>query len=334
MSVHDQALAYMRQHGPSLPVKIGKHLNMNMLFASAILSELVDRKLAFFTHATVGNSSMYYLKGQEIKLGPLLYDHLNSREKEAYDLLKQYSILVDKDVGPVVRVALRDLHDFAKQFTVEGEVFWRYHMVTEETAKSLASEYFAQNGAAPVQEPVVEQPVQKDVAVEPPVVEQPVQEEVVVAQVEEVVVKEPVVQSLIPEPVVAQTPVVEQPVVTPTPVQQPLAQQVAPVSSGGALYKKVTDYFFSKNIRVVSSDIVRKNSDLDFVVSLPSALGELSYYVKVKSKTSISDTDVAVAFSEAQSRNLPGILLVSGKLTKKAQAAVARLRGKLTVFSL
>jgi hypothetical protein len=125
-----QILNFVKEKGPSLPVHIAKEINMDTLFASAFLSELVTEKRLKISHIKVGNSPLYFIHGQE----PLLENfsqYLKSREKEAFLLLKENKILEDSKQNPIMRVALSEIKDFAIPFKKENNIFWRYFTIPE-----------------------------------------------------------------------------------------------------------------------------------------------------------------------------------------------------------
>ena len=63
-----EALNVVMEKGPLQPSQIATTVNTNILFASAILSELVDNKKVKITHVKRGGSPFYYVQGQEEKL--------------------------------------------------------------------------------------------------------------------------------------------------------------------------------------------------------------------------------------------------------------------------
>ena len=136
--VRSKVLSIVQINGPILPVKISKVINQNILFTSAILSELTDRKEILLSKAKIGGSPVYYIKGQEERL-KMLYEHLKDVHKKVYDLLNEKKMLKDSECEPWERVALREIGDFAKQFNYNNEVFWRWHLTSEEEAKQLLS---------------------------------------------------------------------------------------------------------------------------------------------------------------------------------------------------
>jgi hypothetical protein len=137
-------LDYVRKNGPILPVHVSKIINREIMYASAVLSELVSRKDVLISHAKIGGSPVYYVKGQENKLN-ILYDNLPQREKEAYDILKEDKVLFDKECPPAIRVALRSIRDFAiplkQKVNNEEHLLWLWHLITDEEFKSFIDKY-------------------------------------------------------------------------------------------------------------------------------------------------------------------------------------------------
>jgi len=126
----------LKLKGPSLPVQIAREIQLSSLFAGALLSELAKEKIIKISNMKVGGSPLYFLQGQE----PLLenfHKYLPGKEKEAFILLKQNKILDDKKQVPAIRVALRNLKDFAFPFLKDQEVFWRFHSVSEQEVREL-----------------------------------------------------------------------------------------------------------------------------------------------------------------------------------------------------
>ena len=85
--IRSKVLSLVQVNGPILPVKISKIINQNILFTSAILSELIDRKQVLLSKAKVGGSPVYYIKGQEERL-QMLYDHLENALKKTCWVLR------------------------------------------------------------------------------------------------------------------------------------------------------------------------------------------------------------------------------------------------------
>jgi len=131
----ERIVEIVRTKGPILPIHVSRTLGVQPLFISAILSEMFGDKKLLMSSLKVGSSSLYYLPGQEAHLENFV-QHLNQREREAFELLRKFRFLEDSTQEPVVRVALRALKDFAFPVSVniggESKLFWRFYSVPEE----------------------------------------------------------------------------------------------------------------------------------------------------------------------------------------------------------
>lgn len=128
--IKEKILFVLRKRGPSLPVHIATELEISPLFASAFLAELVSEKKIKISNMKVGNSPLYLIAGQEPML-ERFSQHLKSKEKDAFALLKEEKFLKDDGQHPAIRVALRSIRDFAVPFKARDEIFWRYFTVPE-----------------------------------------------------------------------------------------------------------------------------------------------------------------------------------------------------------
>ena len=131
LQVKEKIISFIKIRGPSLPVHVGKEINTSILFTSAFLSELISEKRLKISSLNVGNSSLYFIPGHETLLEGFS-QHLKSKEKEAFELLNQKKILKDSEQHPAIRVALRNIKDFAIPFQKNNEIYWKYLTVSEE----------------------------------------------------------------------------------------------------------------------------------------------------------------------------------------------------------
>ena len=172
------ALDFVRQNGPILPSQVSTTINTNILFASAILSELVDKKKVKITHIKKGGSPFYYVEGQEEKLMDLA-ENLKEKVKEAYDIISQKQVIRDIDAEPWLRVALRDLKDFVIPLSVNfqgrHETFWKWYLTSNENAKGFIKEIVGSKKGQEEEE-ITNVPQQKEVVEQKKLVEQPKQE--------------------------------------------------------------------------------------------------------------------------------------------------------------
>lgn len=131
LQIKEKIISFIKIKGPSLPVHLAKEINTNILFASAFLSELISEKRLKISRLKVGNSSLYFVPEQESLLEGFS-QHLKSKEKEAFELLKQKRILKDSEQHPVIRVAIREIKDFAIPFKKEDQIYWKYFTVSNQ----------------------------------------------------------------------------------------------------------------------------------------------------------------------------------------------------------
>ena len=140
LEVKNQIISIIERRGPSLPVHVAKETKLSILFASAFLSELVSEQKIKISNMKVGGSPLYFTEGQENMLENF-YQYLNSKEKEAFLLLKENKVLEDEKLEPAIRVALRYLKDFAVTFISKDsereKLFWKYFTYPEEEARSI-----------------------------------------------------------------------------------------------------------------------------------------------------------------------------------------------------
>jgi len=139
LPIREKILKIIRRKGPSLPVHIANELNMSILFASAFLSELLSDKNIKISHMRVGSSPIYFIPGQEPGLEKYA-QHLKSKEREAFFILKEKKFLKDETQLPAIRVALRAINDFAIPFKRGDDIFWRFFTTPESEFISKRSE--------------------------------------------------------------------------------------------------------------------------------------------------------------------------------------------------
>ena len=129
-NIKEKIMLAFKRRGPSLPVHIASETGLSMLFASAFLSELLSEKKIKLSFMKVGSSPIYLMQGQEPML-ERFSQHLKSKEKEAFELLKRKKFLKDEEQVPAIRIALREIRDFAVAFKKDEEIFWRYFTIPE-----------------------------------------------------------------------------------------------------------------------------------------------------------------------------------------------------------
>jgi len=129
--IKNRIMFFIQQNGPSIPIQVSKRIQMDGIFTAAFLSELLGEKKINMTNMRVGSSPVYYINGQEAQIEKFGEQHLKSKEKEAFFLLKEKRFLKDSEQEPAIRVAIRTIKDFAIPFTKNSESFWRYYLAEE-----------------------------------------------------------------------------------------------------------------------------------------------------------------------------------------------------------
>ncbi len=161
--VKRKILQILEKDGPTVPTPLAKKLGMQPMFASAILSELLNEKRVKTSSLKVGSSPLYLIPGQEEKLEAYT-ENLTGVEKEAYLKLKDNKFLEDTTQEPKIRVALRGLKDFAIPLQHNGKTFWKYFSVSNDKIKDAL--YDGQEVA--IGERVVGQKIWEDIQKEQP----------------------------------------------------------------------------------------------------------------------------------------------------------------------
>lgn len=350
MADDEKILSIVRLNGPVLPVDIAKGLKTNILIASAYLSELVARKKIKISSVKVGGSPVYYVPGQEAKLDKFA-ENLNEKELRAYEVLKEKKMLRDEQLTPLMRVALRQISDFAVPLNVtfEGkqELFWKWYLVKDEEITPLIQKELGgvekkeeTKISEAVEEVVKEEPVlqtkrrgrpKKDVlqaeADLKPKQEIKQEQKILKTEIKENLEKTKVETKLKTEIKEEQ---LKQNIETKIPKTEKEEQKnqeklklaaQEPIIENGFI-ASVQNFFKQKEIRILSEEIIKKSTEVNYLVKIPSPVGELHYLCKAKDKKKSTDKDVSSALVEGQLKRVPVVYLYSGSLNAKAQQMV------------
>lgn len=286
-ALKNQILEIVRKEGPILPAQISQKVISNVLFTSAILSDLSAQGQVKLSKAKIGSSPVYYAKGQEPKL-QMLYKHLGEKPRKIYDILKEKKVIRDKELEPWQRVAIREIKDFAMMLNVshqsEQEIFWKWYLTSDEEAKKKVVETLKQE--MPQEEPEQEEPKQEELKPEP---------------------KEELKKELVREPNPEKE---EQAKEKKENIKKPVTER---------FYGMVNTYFSDNRIVILEESAIRKNTEYEFVIGIPSALGNLRYFVTAKNKKKISDAELNMAYTNGERKKLPTIFMSTGDMTKKAE---------------
>jgi hypothetical protein len=335
MDHRDKLLSIVKEKGPLLPAQINKEMRTNVLFASAMLSEMVDQKKLRLTSMKVGGSHK-----------------MNEKDYRTFELLKKTRVMRDRDQDPQIRVSLRELKDFAIPLEVTvnggGDLFWKFYLVSDDEAKSVIKDYLNSKLPAkemPAQAKTPEKakevqstipPVKKEEQKIRPEPKPEVRPEAQVASPQKPVtsvkmttLEESKVPEFSYEPSVSFSTTIDteekvqiekKPEPEPEPEPEPLE---ASFPQDDDFFEKVRSFFDASGIEILEFNLVRKGTEYDFVINLPSNVGTLMYYCKAKSKAKVSDGDLSTAFVYGQMKKLPILFLTLGDMTKRAEELLA-----------
>ncbi len=310
---YDKVFALVKNKGPVLPVQVVKEIGGNTFFAGAILSQLVDAKKIHLSFAKIGSSPVYYADGQEAKLQDL-YKYLHEKEQKAFDLLKEEGILRDDILEPVMRVALRNIKDFAVplEVTVNGDnyLFWKWYLLPEEDMKNKIND-------------VLEKTLKRE-EIKPKEILEHKTETVAQEQLHheiqahiEFEKEEPVRE--IPKKIVEEI---------------KKEKEIVFVSDKDEFMKKIHKYFEDNKIKILNCSIIKKNSEIDFIIEVPSAVGSLEYFCKCRNKKRCNEGDLSMAYLQGQLKKLPVLMIAAGDITKRASEMLSKDFKNMVVKSL
>ena len=292
LELRERIVEIVKAKGPVLPVQVAKEIGTNILMASAHLAELTASQRLKISTIKVGGSPLYYLQGQEPMLQKFI-GNMNDKEKKAYDLLQQNRVLRDSEQEPVIRVVLREIRDFAVPLNVTHD----------DKTETFWKWYLTPNGEA---EGIIKERLD--------ILEKPAEKKIEEKKVE------PAPKQAIKEKIEAK----------PEQSQKKEAKKYRPRDKEDTFLRDIMKFFEKSKINIVSSEVIKRNSEIDFIVEIPSVVGNLQYYCKARNKKRISDSDLSNAYVKGQLKRLPVIVLSPGELSAKASEMIEKELSNLT----
>ena len=341
MRDQDKILYFLKVVGPTIPAKVAKNINTEIMLASAHLSDLAAQGKVKISNLKVGGTPLYYLQGQEEQLFHFAAGNLNPKDFQVLEILKQQKILRENSLDLLSKVALRSLKDFAVPLhvTITGnkELFWKWHLLSDEEASAGIKQMLFAREEEP-SSPAVEEQQSLPRALSPssPQSTRQLSEQRLSEQpresgkesalwleqqehLDETVLKEPEeeLQEKI-EKVLSQNSN-SKPAKTKRAPRKPKPQQ----DLLDNFLPSAESFLADKEIAIQEREIVRKNAEVNLVIKVPSAVGAVTYFCKVKKKAKCDEGDVSAAYMEAQIKKLPLLFIYTHELTKKAQEMLA-----------
>lgn len=296
----EDVLRIVRQYGPIVPNKIKQTLNQSdSTLVSVYLSDLVREGKVRMTHVKLGASTFAYTPEQVPKLAELIKHH-NEKDRRAAEKLRSEKVIRASTQEPLMRVALGQIKDFAKPVTVKTskgeELFYRWYLTpSDEVQRRIKSLLGVKQPDEKVVEKPKEEPQKKTQEVTTPK-----QEEKATIATQKVKQEE--------KPVKQETPKTKE--------EQAVLTEVEPESD---FAKEIVAYCEKNGITIIELEEIRKESELDLKIQMPTPVGKILYYAKAKSKKNSNDGDLASAILSAKRHMLPAIYFTTGSVTKKAK---------------
>ncbi len=302
LALKERILSSLRLRGPSLPVQISNELKVETLFVSAFLSELKAENRIKISNMKVGSSPLYYLPEHELQLENFI-QHLNHREKEAFQMLKRNKVLEDKKQEPVVRVALREIKDFASPISVkiEGEIvtLWRYFSLTDTEFNEIANKVVF--GEKENRKEEVKEKPKEDFEIKVEGVREEANKEREIVKKSAFEVKD--MEERIDKRVEA---------------KKMLKVLLAKTEVESEFLNKIKTHLKSKDIEILEV-FLNKKKELEMKIRIDTLFGKQEFYFIAKDKKRISDDDLTITLQKAQNAKMPAILGSTGELNNKAK---------------
>lgn len=337
----DKILALVKIH-PVQPTFVAKVLNTDSMLASAMLGEMASKGALKISYLKIGSSPLYYLPDSGHQLQQ--YTHaLNEKDRQAYELLKQKTVLRDVELEPLTRVSMRTLKDFALplevNFNNSKEIFWKWYLTQDEQAvqtirnllmpENIVQEKFSDQEKTLEQKKEVQQQLHNKLEKKQeikPEIKQEIKSESLsqkfkspekVQRPSEIKTSETKLNEPIKQPQQIKNEIVQK-------IEEPKKVKKAPKED--KFIDKVKEYFSQNQINILEENSLRKGES-DFIIEFQSALGNITFYCKAKSKKNITDSDLSNSYVQGQLKKLPTLLLSEGELNKKALEMSKELKG-------
>ncbi len=340
MDNKEKIVEILRNNGPSIPTLVSRKMGMDSILISSMLSELIAAGKVKITKVKFGSSSFYYLPEHIARLEPLS-KHLNEKDRCAYNLIKDKKVVKESEMTPLERVSAQNIKDFAFAIRInykgDVQVFWRHFLVSQEEAIPIIKKRYFPSQEKEEAKKEIKKEIVKEISKESKkVVEKKVEKpKEIEKEVKKEIPKEEEKRVLEPKKVKEEKLVPSKKEEAPESVESEKQTILTKEIPDDEFVNKIKKKFDSLNIQINIVDVVRKNSEVDMSVEVPTPVGRMNFYVKAKSKKKINDGDLSSAYIGGQTRNLPVLFVTEGKLTKKAESMIGKeFKNNFTLMSL
>ena len=306
MITKEEILNFVSKNGPSLISDIVSKYNSDSFMVGALLSELKKEGKIKTSNLRVGSSPLYYVKGDHKKLENFT-DNLHSKEKTAFDLIKEEKVIREEELDPPIRVAIKNIKDFAKALEVKINnkkiTFYKRYDIDTETAKKLIS----QNLKSEIEKIKKQREPKKEETKEKEEKQEEKQEENKEQVKEEKKEKQKEVK---------QEQTKKQDKKEKTLKESSDVSEILNKIKKDDLLKDVINYVFT-NAELVS--IESMNKPIRGIVKLNSKFGKIKYFFVIQDRKKVTKANLYESISLALNHNLPCMIIANkvSKTTKK-----------------
>ena len=308
-NINSRIINLVKIRGPILPIHASKETGHTLLLTGAFLSTLVSDKALKISNLKVGGSPLYYLPGQETMLENFI-KFLNHKEREAYLIIKEKKVLKDSDLSPDIRVAIRNIKDFASSFSlnsIPNEIFWRFFSFNDEELEKEMQKFKMMPEEKPIEKPKPEIKIEEiKIEVKPEIIEElkPLIEPKVKIEEKKLEVKPEIriVEKQI-EPIFSSK--------QEATIEKKKIKRKARIKTDKFL-EEIKPILASKNLNLVK---IEKYNNKE--VNLIAKHDEKEIFILALNKKRIEEADLLKAFKKSQILKLPYLILSKGEMPKK-----------------
>ncbi|MEM2131622.1 MAG: hypothetical protein QXR96_03805, partial [Candidatus Woesearchaeota archaeon] len=294
-----------------------------------------------------------YCEGQEPKLD-ILYKFLPGKEKEAYNFLKEKKVVRENELEPAIRVAIKNLKDFAKPLEVNvnnnkennnnKEIFWKWYLLSNNDAENIIRETIIKENN--IKKEIKDKNLEKtNLAEEQENIKKPEivniikddvktiketfvknnekkieQEKKNISEKNENLIKQEDKKDILTkESINNKKTETEQNIKTQLNKMLVLNVDELLENNKDSFFGEILELFKKNNVELLNYKIIRKNSDIELNIIINTPLGKLNYFCKAKDKKKIDDKELSSVFVLSQMMKLPVLYISKGDLTKKAK---------------
>lgn len=282
----EKILEVVRQ-GPTIPQKIVKIVGGDTMLIGAILSTMISTGEVKYSILKIGGSPLYYIPEHEEKLEEFV-NNLNDKDQKTVRTLKEQKVIEDSGQDPLIRVSLKTIKDFAKPFEIEKKLFYRYFLVNKGEAEELARNILNDSKRTSQQIITDSESSSIDKAAE---VKRAISSEPEIMHIREKVMR--------------------------TDMAETDETKKDSVEKKKDFFETIKEHIHNMNLDIISKEKVKKS---EYKLILKNHDSNEYIYCVVKDKKTINEGDLSTAFVFSHQKKMPCLFLITGKLTKKAEA--------------